>query len=432
MKKQYYILLLMSLLLGSMFGQEVAYNDALEHSFFAARNNALVGKHAAARETLKDILSKNAANKDARLLYARTLSYDGKYDKARQEFNKITSIDRQDRGAWISAVKNELYSKNGAIALGLANKALIYIEEDLELKRLRERALEAIKTKVYPPLLPDEGISKKKGRKSKKEKKTEKDVVETADKKKEDTKEPKNTFAIRNGFTVFNEFYDPMVISSIEYKRQTKVGSIIPRINYRNRFQTNGVQYDIDLYPKFSKTFYAYLNYGYSQSTLYPNHKVGGDLYANLPWAMEVSAGGRYMSFDNRNISIISNSIGYYKGNYYFSLRSYITPKPDNLTRFSGNLLVRKYLKDAENFFGLSAGLGYTPDLRQVILDDVVLSETRLFLESQRLNFEYQFTGKNTPNIYRASLGLARQELFSEPGNYVFSVAAGFTYKVKF
>ncbi|MGS0528208.1 YaiO family outer membrane beta-barrel protein [Zobellia nedashkovskayae] len=154
--------------------------------------------------------------------------------------------------------------------------------------------------------------------------------------------------------------------SSISFKRQTLAGSIIPRINYSNRSGANGVQYDLDFYPKFSKRFYAYLNYGYSSSSVYPEHKMGGDLYVNLPGAFEFSAGGRYISYETKNVSVISNSLGHYRGNYYFSLRSYITPLSDNLTKFSGNFLVRKYLKDAENYLGLNVGMGFSPELRQL------------------------------------------------------------------
>ena len=169
-----------------------------------------------------------------------------------------------------------------------------------------------------------------------------------------------------------------------------------------------------------------------SNASIYPKHKFGGDLYANLPGAFEFSAGGRYISYDNTNVSVITNSLGHYRGNYYFSLRSYITPMPDNLTRFSGNLLVRKYLKDAENYLGLNVGMGYSPELRQLTSGDELLAETLLYVESQRLSLEYQFTGKNNPNIYRANLGATRQELAFASGQFFYGVSAGITYEVKF
>jgi len=241
-----------------------------------------------------------------------------------------------------------------------------------------------------------------------------------------------NRLAIRNALTVFDQRYDPAIYSSVSLRRQTLAGSIIPRINYSNRNGINGLQYDLDFYPKFSKRFYAYLNYGYSNAAIYPNDKVGGDLYVNLPGAMEFSAGGRYIKFQNRNVSVITNSLGHYRGNYYFSLRSYVRPKEDNLIGVSGNLLVRKYLKDAENFFGINVGLGFSPELRQLISEGELLAETLLFVESQRLSLEYQFTGKKNPNAYRANMGVTRQEFAFAPGTYFLGISAGLTYQVKF
>jgi YaiO family outer membrane protein len=241
-----------------------------------------------------------------------------------------------------------------------------------------------------------------------------------------------NRLAINNSFTIFDQRYDPMIYSSISFKRQTTAGSIIPRINYSNRLGKHGIQYDLDFYPKFSKRLYAYINYGHSKASIYPNHKVGGDLYVNLPGAIEFSAGGRFINTDTQNISVITNSLGYYRGNYYFSLRSYITPRPEKLTRVSGNILVRKYLKDAENFLGVNVGMGISPELRQLTSGDELLAETFLYIESQRLRFEYQFTGKKSSNVYRANLGVARQELAFDSGNFFWGVSTGITYQVKF
>jgi YaiO family outer membrane protein len=188
----------------------------------------------------------------------------------------------------------------------------------------------------------------------------------------------------------------------------------------------------LDFYPKFSKRFYAYINYGYSNASIYPNHKLGGDLYVNLPGAFEFSAGGRYISFETKNVSVLTNSLGHYRGNYYFSLRSYITPKPDKLTRVSGNILVRKYLKDAENYFGVNFGMGYSPELRQLTAGNELLAETFLYVESQRLSVEYQFTGRKNPNIYKVNMGARRQELAFASGNFFWGISAGLTYQSKF
>lgn len=375
-------------------------------------------------------------------LLGRIYSWEGDYEKARKLFNRITSEDRANTDAWIAAIKNELYAKNDATALGLANKALYYLKDNNEIERLKTEATQRIEHKEYPPLLPDEGIDftkrKKKQTNSKAAKKesaevpSEEDVEEPAPKTIVEDNVFNNRVGIRNAFTVFDAIYDPMIYSSVSYRRQTLAGSIIPRINYSNRLGKHGIQYELDFYPKFSKRFYAYINYGYSSASIYPGHKVGGDLYANLPGAFEFSAGARYIGFATKNVSVITNSLGHYRGNYYFSLRSYITPQPNNLTRISGNLLVRKYFRDGENFFGVNVGMGYSPELRQLRDGDELLAETLLYIESQRMSVQYQFTPKKSKNIYMANLGVARQELSFDTGKFFWSVSAGITYSVKF
>ncbi|HMB63775.1 MAG TPA: YaiO family outer membrane beta-barrel protein [Eudoraea sp.] len=416
------------------WSQEIP-TDNFGDPFDMARELAFQGDHSSAREALAQLLAINPGHTEARTLLARTHSWDGHFDEARREFNKITSKERDVKEVWIAAVKNELYAKNDATALGLANKALYYLKKDTELEQLREMAFKnvaSIQYKKYPKekASPENRLMAP-GPKAKASAKTaEKETVNS--KRTEEREVPKNTLGVSNSFTIFSEVYEPNVSSRIDFKRQTRYGSIIPRISYSNRFQTHGLQYGFSAYPRIAKKMYAYVSYAYSKASIYPNHSVGGDLYASLPGAIEVSAGMRYLGFDTRDISIITNSLGLYKGNYYLSLRSYITPKSNNLTRVSGNLVIRKYLKDAENYLGVSGGIGFSPELKQIILDGTVLSETLLYLESQRLSFEYQFTGKNTPNIYKTRLGIARRELFSAPGSFLFSVSAGLTYKVKF
>jgi YaiO family outer membrane protein len=430
------------------YGQDVAYNN-VKLSYIEAHNLAYNGNHGKAQVMALDLLKENPEDSKARTLVARTYSWSGQYEKARREFNILTSETKDNREVWILAIKNELYAKNNATALGLANKALTYSKNDTELVRLAEMAKDRIINQEYAQKSwidnTGEAPTKQNSKSSKNNKEgildeknsaateTKKEEAETMDKKSEETKKvPNNRVAIRNSFTVFDQRYEPMVFSTIEFRRRTLAGSLLPRINYSNRNGEHGLQYDIDFYPKFSKRFYAYLNYGYSDASIYPNHKLGGDLYVNLPGAMEFSAGGRYVSLDTRDITMITNSIGHYRGNYYFSLRSNIIPKDDSLIQFSGNLLVRKYLKDADNFLSFNIGMGYSPELRQLISGDELLAETLLYIESQRMSLQYQFTGKQNPNIYSASVGVSRQELAFQSGSFVWAVSAGLAYQVQF
>ncbi len=422
--------------------QDVAFSDPLVAKYYKARTFAFEGNLKAARDILEKMDTTGPKGLEPAALLARIYCWEGNHGEARKRFNRITSMERHNVDVWINAIKNELYAKNDATALGLANKALFYLQGNKELERLRTLATRNVESKIYPELGPNVGIvaPKRAKRKPKAVVGTATEAAETktgpktneAEREKDGKKVLNNRIGIRNSFTIFDAVYDPMIYSSISYRRQTLAGSIIPRINYSNRLGKNGVQYDLDFYPKFSKTFYAYINYGYSNASIYPDHKIGGDLYANLPWAMEFSAGMRYIKFDTKNVTVITNSLGHYRGNYYFSLRSYITPQPNNLTRISGNLLIRKYFRDGENFLGLNVGMGYSPELRQLRDGDELLAETLLYIESQRMSLQYQFTPKKSPNIYVANLGVARQELSFDTGNFFWAVSAGITYHVKF
>ena len=410
MKRTY--LILIGLLISFLgIAQEFEYNGNLDMSLQTAQNLAFSGKRTIAQDTLNRILTKYPDYNDVRNLLASTYSWDGEYDKARGHFNKITSRDKTNKETWVAAIKNEIYAKEYYIALGLANKALSYNEADGQLLKLRDEILKNIPGSAESQL-----------------------EIPAANLKTffEEDKVFKNRLAISNAYEIFDIAYDPMIYSSLEYKRETKLGSIIPRVNFSNRFETNGIQYELDTYPKFSKNFYAYTNYAFSNSSIYPNHRAGLEFYANLPKSLEVSAGLRYLDFKDTKANIITGSVGLYRGNYYFSLRPYLTSGDDNPLGVSGTILGRKYLKDGDNYLGLLAGYGFTPDLNQLRDGDELLAETLLYLESMHLRMEYQFSGKQQPHLYRAHLGIARQELAFDSGNFYWSLSAGFVYLVKF
>lgn len=390
-----------------LIGQEYAFNGDPDQSFAVAREMAFSGNHSGARDTLVQILNRYPEYTDVRSLLARTYTWDGVYEEARRHFNRITSRDRKNSEVWIAAVKNEMFAENEIIALGLVNKALKYLPEEAALESLKYEVLHRIEQKQLQ------------GTKVEKENKdTEKRSLS-------------NKIAFGNALDVFDSFYDPMVYASLAYTRETSFGKIIPRINYSNRFNTNGIQYELDVYPKFSKKVHGYLNYGYSKDAIYPRHRGGAELYVNLPKGVEVSAGMRYLAFAERNTTILTGSVGLYQGNYYFSLRPYITPEEEQ-TGLSGNFLARRYFKNKNHYLGVNLGVGYAPELRQLSANNVLLSETLFFIESQQLLFEYQFTSREEAHRYRANLGITRQEFIPFPGSFFWAFTAGMQYQIAF
>ncbi len=387
----------------------MAYNGNPDNSFFIARDLAFNGDHVAARDTLSLVLTKYPNYTDVRSLLAKTHSWDGHYDRARKEFNRILSSDKNNKEVWVAAIKNEIYAEDYYIALGLANKSLIYIKNDQELSDLQQLAYD----KIYKKL-------------------EEADLIELSKNEKE-IGVTRNKLGVINSLDVFDIVYDPMFFSTLEYTRTTELGKIIPRVTYANRFNTNGLQFEVDLYPKISKRLYAYANYGYSNHPIFPKHRAGLELYANLPNAYEASLGLRYLDFQTSAATILTGSAGMYTGNYYFSLRPYLTPRKNGPLGVSGNVLARKYLKTKYNYLGINLTYGFTPEIIQLISNsDVLLSETLLFVESQQVFAEYAFQGKRKLNQYRAMLGLTRQEFVFEAGEFFYAISAGIRYETNF
>lgn len=384
-------------------GQDRAYPRDPDLSLKRALALAGDGKREEARDTLRNVLAHYPEYTDVKNLLAKTFSWDGDYEQARKLFNRIISTEKSNKEVWEAAIRNEVYAQNQHTALGLANKALIYLPEDDDIEELRNRILESWEENGTPS------------------------NAET------DSEIPVNDesfVALFSSADVFDVVFDPMYYSGVEFNLVTGLGKIVPRINYSNRFGIDGIQYEVDLYPKFSKSVYAYLNYGFSQSEIYPEHRVGGDLYINLPKGMETSLGVRYLSFTDSDVTIFTGSAGLYKGNYYFSLRPYLTPRNNNTLGISGVLTARRYLKDVNNYLGLNAGMGFMPEFRQFRANSVLIAETLLFVESQQLMMEYQFSFKSNPSLYRAQLGITRQEFVFAPGNYFWALSAGLRYQV--
>ena len=172
-----------------------------------------------------------------------------------------------------------------------------------------------------------------------------------------------------------------MVIS-----RQTKLGTVTARVNYGHKFGEDGVQAEVEAYPRISPTFYAYVNGGYSGSDIFPQYRGGFSLYANLPASFEGELGFRYLYFDE-SVWVYTASVGKYYKNFWFNLRTYLTPGEDELSR-SFALTARYYTAGADDFITLGIGTGVSPDDQRNNINYAINTN----LVSYKFNLGYQRT----------------------------------------
>jgi YaiO family outer membrane protein len=415
MRKIFYILLFLFSI--SSFAQQKIFNGNPDTAFKNARELAFNKQRKQAQDTLLLILTKYPNYHDIRAFLASTYSWDGSYLKARKEFLYVLKRDTDRKRTWIAAINNELWGDTPFSALDLSNNALVYFPKDADLLYLRAGAEEKTNN-------PEEALQT-----------IESILEDNPDNKKAVDYKSKlqntlsyNAIGFRSLIDVYSSVFDPMQYHTLKYARQTKFGSIIAKFNFNRRFQENGVQFEVDMYPRIVKGLYAYVNFGVANTFLFPDIRYGAELYKSLPRSFEISLGFRALKYSSTT-NIYTGSLGWYTGNSYWSFRTYITPG-DSGSSMSGTLNYRKYRSDADNYFSASLGMGFSPEVNQFAFEGN--EEAIINLKSQKVNMGYYLTSSNKQNLWGAKLGITHQEISFDPGNYFWIYSFGLSWEVKF
>jgi len=417
-----YILSIISLMIFissfKVLGQQKVFNGNPDTAFEKAREMAFNKQRKQAQDTLLLILTKYPNYLDIRSFLASTYSWDGDYKMARNEFSKVLNIDPKRKTDWIAAINNELWGETPFNALELSKTGLDHFPNDADLLLLKAKAEENSNN-------PEEALL------------TVQSVLRSSPnhKKAQEYKEGLinnlsfNTVGFRSSIDLYSKNdRDPMQYYLIKYSRQTKYGSITGKVNMNRRFKKTGVQYEVDMYPKITKGLYAYLSAGVSNTDLFPSIRYGAELYKSLPKSFEVSLGFRGLKYSSTT-SIYTGSVGWYTGNSYWSFRTYITPGDAGSSK-SGTLNYRKYREDAENYFSISAGFGFSPEIDPFPLNE---SEEAIFdLKSQKFSAGYYFSSSNKRNAWGSKFGISREEKSFSLGDYYLIYSIGISYNVKF
>jgi YaiO family outer membrane protein len=240
-----------------------------------------------------------------------------------------------------------------------------------------------------------------------------------------------NGIGVTYAFDRFSDIYDLMHYGSLQLSRRTSYGSIFARLNYTDRFHFDGTQMELDLYPRIANGVYAYFNYGYSESTLFPKHRVGAELYSKLPSSFEGSVGMRYLSFDPSSpIAIYTGSLGYYFGNYWISFRPYVIPH-DVAVSNSASITLRNFIGDGETYVSIRAGAGYSADERSMQSSAGFAGKDVFYLKSQTIGVGWQQSMSAT-TLLLMSFDIVSQELSFSPGNYITMYSCSIGIRTRF
>ena len=194
-----------------------------------------------------------------------------------------------------------------------------------------------------------------------------------------------NRIGATYGHTAFDQqAKKPWNLFSLYYMRTEKFGSLIGRVNYADRRDATGYQFELEAYPK-HKYGYSYINGAYSNSLIFPKFKFAYSYFLPFAKSYEAEVGVRYLD-SYFNYTSYTASLGKYFGSYWLNGKTYITP--------NGGKVAAAYILTSRYYFGESnekyvtaiAGYGFSPDDRGRNFE---ITE-RLNLKSLRLTLGYQ------------------------------------------
>jgi len=290
---------------------------------------------------------------DIKTFLGRLYTWNKNYDSARKYFQEVIS-EKPNEDAYTAYGSLEFWNKKYYEALIIVNNGITYFPRSPALLLLKTKLLIEKKdftsaTRVIDTLLQID--------------KNNTEVRALSSQIRDNV--ASNRVGICYDYVYFDkQFQNPWHLVSIDYTRQSQAGAYTARINYANRFNNNGLQYEIETYPRISKTFYSYADIGYSDNaTVFPKWKGGLSLCTNLPKAFETEIGLRYLFFTTSTF-IYTVYIGKYYKSFLFGARTYLSPSSANISQ-TYSLIARYYYAGVDDYVGLNTGAGISPDDRE-------------------------------------------------------------------
>lgn len=349
----YYIVIVLIILSNTALAQN---EKSAEELFTAARKEAFENKdYSKAIQLGKEAISKKTNYTDINVFLGRLYAWKKMSDSARYYFEQALNQNAEFIDAYAAYADLEFWNENKNRSLEILNNGLEHAPDNTGLLVRKAKVLNAKREYNEAIIVVDTILSiDNKNTQARALASQIRDNIS------------KNRVGLKYDYVYFDkQFPDPWQFLSIDYTRQTKGGPITARINYANRFKSNGLQYELEAYPRFSKTFYGYVNLGYSDDVgVFPRWRAGASLYANLPKAFETEVGVRYLYFTS-DAFIYTLYIGKYYNNFLFGARTYLTPASSNIAQ-SYSALARYYYKGVDDYVGIMIGAGISPDDRRI------------------------------------------------------------------
>lgn len=334
-----------------------------------ARKLALNGERERAMAMLEKALG-DAPNSDQQVLYGLILSWEGRYDEAREALAGVLAEDPANGDALAALINVHWWKGDTETALRVAVDA---VEQHPDDARFLVRAARAYDRLKRP-----------------KEAKQYLRRAMRADSSNDEVRQLRRSMMdeladTSVGFDTYVEWFDdgrdPWKEALVEFNQRTPVGTAVTRVSYASRFGLGSSQVELDVHPKFRDGTYGFFNVGYSpDARLYPSTRFGGEVYQRLPYGFEGSAGYFQLNFQ-RNVGIYVGSLARYYGNWLFIGRVFVVPNQEGASR-SFHWTARKYF-NRRDFFGIRYAHGRAFERPRSVNDLAVLNSNGVYFRSR-------------------------------------------------
>ncbi|MBZ5578963.1 MAG: YaiO family outer membrane beta-barrel protein [Acidobacteriia bacterium] len=330
----------------------------------AARDLATHGHRAEALAALDQRLEERPTDSDARVLRGVILSWEGRYDEARQDLQTVLAKSPDHGDALPALIHVEMWSDHPERAEQLAREALRRHPDDPDLLLAQARALRAMKKNREALATAKYLLRFDPGNRT---------AIDLASGLADSMRAW--TASIDHSSEWFSDGRTPWQESQVQLSRQTAAGSVITRFSRADRFGSTSQQVEIDAYPHFRQGTYGYINLGYSpDAELYPHYRIGADLNQSLGHGIEASGGFRQLHFSG-NVRIYTAAVTKYFGDWMFTGRTFLTPDITG-TSESVQIQVRRYLANGTDYWGLRYGHGSSPTEVSDVTDIAILNSS--------------------------------------------------------
>lgn len=390
----------------------------LDALFKKAREFSFNDNYTQARRICQKILEKKPSYYDVRTFLARTYTWQKNYDMARTELSRVLIEKENDQEALSALFDVEFWSENYEVANDYLKIALGYYPNSEELLLKKAKLQVKLEDKGNAALTLRRILDLNPGNK---------EALQLMNSL--EGKRLNNNFQTSYSVDEFSKGKDPQEFLSAQVGRNFTFGSLTMRINTANKFHKRGFQYEVESYAHFTKGIYANLFVGYAYDDIFPKEKYGAELYFKLPAGFEYSAGIRYQKFTESS-AFYTTSLGNYFKDYWFNVRAYINPKTDStfestsLKNTSLTIIVsaRKYFGDGDNYLGIKASRGKSPDESARLDEGIQVRSYSGGLEIQKSAFGRW--------VIKAEVSIAREPLRKQI--YTQRISTGITLKTVF